>query len=295
MKEQPKHIFTVVLGGWSIMVLWHFFKSFPLIHLSELFANGILLVTLLVFFTAVGKRVLRAFQITFASDAEETVFSFGIGTGVIIFLIIGLATLSILYKALVVLVCTGLAITVYKDARELCIKVYQALSDFSFKGRSKIEVALMLFIGGAIFVTFLAAATPPFFYDALVYHLAVPSKYLLRHGFHYIPHHHFSNFPANLGMLFIVGMSFSGGMLAKLIAWSFAPMTAFAVYAFAKPRWKTPVAITSAVIVLLVPGILILSTLTTVDNGVMFYSFLSFAALISWFTSQHGANVYEIR
>ena len=112
------------------------------------------------------------------------------------------------------------------------------------------------------------------------------AKYLLHHGFRYLPRHHFSNYPSNLNMLFIVGMSFSGGILAKLISWSFAPMTAVSVYAFVKSRWGSRMAISAATIMLLVPGVLILSILTSVDLGVMFYSFLSFFALFNWFGSR---------
>ncbi|MCP4367992.1 MAG: phospholipid carrier-dependent glycosyltransferase, partial [Deltaproteobacteria bacterium] len=42
-------------------------------------------------------------------------------------------------------------------------------------------------------------------------------------------------------------------------------------------------AMASATILFLVPGVLIAAILTTVDSGVMFYSFLSFSALLSWF------------
>ena len=87
-------------------------------------------------------------------------------------------------------------------------------------------------------------------------------------------------------MLFMVGMSFSGGMLAKLLSWSFAPITALAVYGFTKSRWGCRMGLLAAAILFLVPGVLILSTLTSVDLGVMFYSFLSFSALLSWFSSR---------
>ncbi len=68
------------------------------------------------------------------------------------------------------------------------------------------------------------------------------------------------NFPANMGMLFLVGLSFSGGMLAHLLSWIYAPITALLVYAFTKTRWGNSVAITAASIVLFVPGVLIVNS-----------------------------------
>lgn len=285
MKEQTRRRILIALFlGWAIPVLWNYFHNFPFVNLREVLLNGGLLCVLLLFFTALGARILRYFRLSFSSFAEEVSFSFGIGSGCIIFLIIGLCALHILYEVVVVGIVLLLSVFVYQDARSLCLRGYHILRSPSSRTYSSIEIVLLFLMALAGIATFLAAATPPFFYDALVYHLAVPQQYLLAHGFFYMPYHHFSNFPMNLSMLFMVGMSFSGGMLAKLLSWSFAPMTALAVYGFAKSRWEIRTAITSAAILFLVPGVLILSTLTSVDLGVMLYSFLSFSALLSWFT-----------
>lgn len=281
-----KGIVCVLLLGWAILVLWNYFRRFPFINLQEVLLNGVMLCLLLLFFTALGTRILRYFKVSFSSFAEELSFSFGIGSGCIIFFMIVLCALRIVHEIVVIGIVLLLFGFVYQDAKTLCLRGYTLLRSLSSKRWSPIDMVLLFLMGLAGITTFLAAATPPFFYDALVYHLAVPQQYLLAHGFHYMPYHHFSNFPMNLGMLFMVGMSFSGGMLAKLISWSFAPMTAIAVYGFAKSRWGIHSAITSAAILFLVPGVLILSTLTSVDLGVMFYSFLSFSALLSWFTSR---------
>ena len=274
---------TLIFMGWMSFVLWHFFQHFPFINLLEIVLNGSMLLILLLFFTALGKCAFRYTNISFTSYAEECCFSYGLGTSITIFLVIVLAALGVLYEALIVFLVLALYVLVYKDARYLCIKGSQVFSTLSFRRRSGLDIVFMLLMGCAGVVTFLAAATPPFFYDALVYHLAVPHQYLLHHGFQYLPQQHFSNFPANLGMLFIIAMSFSGGMLAQLLSWSFAPLTALVVYAFVKTQWGCHVAITSATIMFLVPGLLIVSTLTGVDSGVMFYSFLCFSALLSWF------------
>ncbi len=287
MQGNVKSVIKVaVFSGWGILVLWYFSRSFPFVNLSEILLNGAMLLILLLFFTALGKRVFRTFHLAFASFTEECCFSCGLGTGITIFLIFGLAASGILYELVIVVLIFTLYAFVYQDARAICMTGYRIGSDFFLRKKSFIEMICLILLGFAGTITFVAAATPPYFYDALVYHLAVPQQYLLKHGFQYMPHHHFSNFPMNLGMLFLVGMSFSGGILAKLISWSFAPLTALAVYGFSKPRWGSRIAILAAVFCFFVPGILILSILTSVDLGVMFYSFLSFSALVSWFSSR---------
>ena len=61
-----------------------------------------MLAILLLFFSALGRRIFRQFKISFTSFSEELSFSFGLGSGIIIFLIVGLATLRILHEIVVV-------------------------------------------------------------------------------------------------------------------------------------------------------------------------------------------------
>lgn len=277
----------VALGViWSIFVLWKFFHNFPLFNVLEVLQNGFLLLVLLIFFTALGKRVLRFFHVSFASFSEEISYSFGLGTGIVIFFLIGLAAIGVLYRIVILLAILFGAGGVYTEMKSLCLRSYHVLVSLSEKKCAFPESFFTILICLAILVTFFAAATPPFFFDALTYHLAVPQKYLQYHGFHFLPHHYYSNFPANMGMLFLVGLSFSGGMLAHLLSWIYAPITALLVYAFTKTRWGNSVAITAASMVLFVPGVLIASILTSVDNAMMFYGFLSFSSLFSWFSTR---------
>ena len=271
-----------LLVSWTLLVLWNYFWSFPLLNLPEILQNGFMLAVLLLFFTALGRRLLRITSINFGSFAEEISLSFGIGTGVVIFLLFILAVVGALYEVVIVGLILVLFALIYSDAKTICLRVYDFLRSFPSQSRALPENFFLFLLALAGSATFFAAATPPFFYDALMYHLAVPQQYLLNHGFQYMPHHHYSNFPMNLGMLFIVGMSFSGGMLAQLLSWSFAPMSALAVYGFAKSRWGRQTALTASTILVFVPGVLVVSTLTSVDLGTMFYSCLGFFALLSW-------------
>ena len=101
MKNQyTRWLKIFLLAGWTIGVLWKFFYSFPLINLFEILLNGAMLLILLVGFTALGRRVFRSMGISFVSFAEECCFSFGVGTGILIFLIFGLAVLGLLYEIL---------------------------------------------------------------------------------------------------------------------------------------------------------------------------------------------------
>ena len=268
---------------WVVFVLASFFHHFPFVHLGEILLNGMMLVILLLFLTAVGRRIFRWQQVGFDSLPEEISFSCGLGSCLSMALIFAGATLGLLYEPLILAGVGVIFIIVYQDARALCRHGWHSLRHAELRTLPTGDLALLALIGVAGSISFLAAATPPFFYDALVYHLAAPHKYLLQHGFHYLPHQHFSNFPANLGMLFILAMSFSKGMLVQLLSWAYTPLTALAVYAFTAARWGRRMALTAAATVFLIPGVLIMSTLASVEGSLMFYAFLSLAALLTWF------------
>lgn len=271
--------------GWGTIVIVYFFRHFPIIHLSLAILNVLVLFLLLFFFTALGKFILKHFRFKWNSFIEESCFSFGIGSGIFVLLIIALAYMKLLFGIIIISLFLILFILVYKDAKYFVIKGYNKLLKFLSSKKPSDEKTFICFIFIAIIITLLAALTPPFFYDALAYHLAVPQKYLANHGFYFLPLNYFSNFPANLGMLFVLPLSLSGGLLTKLLTWAYAPLTTLAVYSFAKSFWRERIGILSAAIFISIPGIMIASTLTSIDLAVTFYSFMSLYSMFCWFKS----------
>jgi hypothetical protein len=282
IKKYQKEIRILLMLGWLLTVLFFFFQGFPISKLPEVFLNGLAGFVLLVFFTALGRYVLKHFKQEWDSFLEEFCFSFGIGSGLVILLIIGLAFAQLLFEVLIVSIILVLFILVYRDARYLCIKAYKKLLKFTVEEKTVEEKIFIFFVGFSIILTLIAALTPPFFYDALSYHLAVPHKYLMHNGFSFLPLNYLSNYPANLGMLFVLAFSFSGDLLAKLISWLYFPLTALTVYSFSKSFFGKRMGIISATVFVFVPGVMILSTLTSIDMAVTFYSFLSLYALLRW-------------
>lgn len=272
-------------GAWSLLVLFYFYRHFPFIHLREVVFDGLLLLFLLLVLTAVGRFVLKRFQPEWHSLEEEVCFSFGIGSATLMGLIFALATVHLLYEPLIVALVLVLALVSYNDAKYFCLSIYQRLKSGGNPLFSLQERILLGLMGIGLGLTFLAAATPPFFFDALSYHLAVPDQYLRHHGFYPMPLHYSSTFTANLGLLFIVALSFSRNLLVQLLTWVYAPLSALALYAFARSLWGRTVALLAATIILFVPSVLILATITSVDVAVIFYSFLALYALFRWFPS----------
>ena len=268
---------------WCIINIIYFYRQFPIIHLPEIILNLFALLIVLLFFLALGKYILRHFHLGWNSFAEELCFSFTAGSGTFILLAIALAYIKLFFEIIIVSLFSIIFILLYKEVKYFITTGYKEFLKFFSIKRTHDERVFIGFTFIVTVLTLLAALTPPFFYDALSYHLAVPQKYLVNHGFYSIPLNYFSNFPANLGMLFALGMSLSGGLLAKLLSWIYAPLTALAVYSFSKSFFRKKVGILSAAILISVPGVMILSTLTSIDLAVSFYSFMSLYSIIYWF------------
>ena len=279
-KKKIKVIFLLI---WSIFVFIYFFRHFPIIHLFEVALNIFTLLLVFLFFLSLGRYVLKHFKTKWNSFAEELCFSYSTGSGIFIFIIIILAYIKLLYEIAVISLFLIIFILIYKEAKHFIITAYNNFSKFLSAKKTYEEKVFISFTFSIIALTLLAALTPPFFYDALSYHLAVPQKYLANHGFTFLTLNYFSNFPANLGMLFTLGLSLSGGLLAKLLSWMYAPLTALAVYSFSQSFWEKRTGILSTAVFISIPGIMILSTLTSIDLAVTFYSFMSLYSLFYWF------------
>jgi hypothetical protein len=74
--------------------------------------------------------------------------------------------------------------------------------------------------------------SPEIFYDALIYHLAVPNYYVIEHGVTEMPYNAFSNLPLTHGMIYMAALSLGGAPLAKLVNYSAYALTAAAAFAF---------------------------------------------------------------
>ena len=61
----------------------------------------------------------------------------------------------------------------------------------------------------------LTAAEPPYFWDALTYHLAVPQAYLRAHGFAYLPYNVYASMPLGGTLFYLLPLSWDGLITAN--------------------------------------------------------------------------------
>jgi 4-amino-4-deoxy-L-arabinose transferase-like glycosyltransferase len=245
----PAWLVWPVAGAWIFFVLKSYYARSPL-NLGYLaamlapgqYAEGLLRVlpghllslaaAAFFFFAcfALGRAALRAEGLSFAGALEEISLSCGAGLGLLAAYVFALSALKLLYlgpvAAFLALAAAGGVYQLRTDplARGEGAGSAGALGPVDLAALGALLLALLLNLAGAL--------GPEIFYDALVYHLAVPNYYVLHHGFAPMPYNFYSNLPFTHGMLYAAGLLLKGSALTKLINYGAGIVTVLAVLAF---------------------------------------------------------------
>ncbi len=121
-------------------------------------------------------------------------------------------------------------------------------------------------------------------YDALEYHLQLPKEYHAAGRISYTPHNVYGNFPANVEMLYLLGMVLTGeemeaGTTAHMIHLSLAVLTVCAAYVGGR-EWSRRGGIIAAVAMGSAGWLVYLSGLAYVENGLLFFGTVAMAAAL---------------
>jgi len=121
-------------------------------------------------------------------------------------------------------------------------------------------------------------------YDALEYHLELPKEYHTAGEIRYTPHNVYGNFPANVEMLYLLGMivradDMDSGTTAHMIHLSFAMLTVFAAYVGGR-EWSRRGGWIAAITMGSAGWLAYLSGLAYVENGMLFFGIVAATAAL---------------
>jgi hypothetical protein len=155
--------------------------------------------------------------------------------------------------------------------------------------RSRPEPLLLgsLLFAGAM--TLVASLSPATAQDALVYHLAVPQRYIEEGGIHYVPESFFAQFPQNVEMLFTLGLLFGGESLAQWYHWMLGVAATLTVAALARAIDRRGSGLLAAAVFGTIPTAALVAGWAYVDLGVVFYASLSTLAFVRWLDGRERA------
>ncbi len=286
--ETPRLSSTTLLFGallWSLVILGFFVESFRSLvggSLDPLFDLALGAGTVYGFGFC-GYRVLRRVggraPLT-APGCEMTLFEVGLGAGVFMLSLFVLGMLGLFETwvawTFVALVFIGNHLEYWKV---LCGR-WRARGALA---GNPIVVVLLIVVGA---MSLMQSLAPPTSHDALVYHLALPVRYIDHGGIHHVPGSVYAQFPQNVEMLFTFGMLLKGPELAKLYHWIFGVLSCVGVAALARHLHGAGSRSVAAASFATVPSVVLLAGWAYVDLVVVFYTLVSLLAFLHFWRTE---------
>ncbi len=134
---------------------------------------------------------------------------------------------------------------------------------------------------------FFLSSTPPYAKDALIYHLAIPKIYLKARRIVEIPGNIYSNFPLNIEMLYLFGLSFSNSIFPKIINFSFNLLLSLLIIMIIKRYASLTYGIIGAIVWNLIPSAFFIATIAYVDLEVTFFILLITFSILLFAETRH--------
>ena len=125
---------------------------------------------------------------------------------------------------------------------------------------------------GSVLVAVLCAFAPPTYYDSLVYHLALPLRYLQEGRIGFVPYNQYAHFPQNMEMIFSWFLAAGSDISAQLFNVLLGAFTGVLLWSMGRReeghRWDLWLYVTA-------PCVLLLSTETYVEMPMAFFTVLA--------------------
>jgi len=284
---------TIILSSLIIFYIISLYltNTMYVIFYSMLFRP--LFLALIIFYSAnsIGHLLFsRIFRDNHTIVIKECLFT-GFGLIFLIYLTIILGALSIYkysqFPIILIIICA----LSYK--RAFCwFKELKSRITLNFR-ISEVCIISLIIISALLHI--INSLSPPIFYDALEYHLAIPEKYLEKGGFHFIQNNVYSNFPFNIEMLYLIGLQTGKEEVPKLINLCFYLLNLFTIYSICH-YLKMPRLI-SLLAVLLFSTFFITNSLTLycyIELGITFFVLLLFYTFLHWTHSRNTSDFVSL-
>lgn len=246
--------------------------------------NLFLAVTIWFVFWTAGDAFIRKMSLQGATAPERVLISGGLGAGIasIAMLVLGLAgywTPAHIRLGFVSVVIFSAVVAIYRGITrgDQADNLQSGIT--AEKGLSYSSIAALILIAAAFTLSLLASAAPETFYDALVYHLALPKLYLLRGQVVPTPHNLYSGFPFGMQMLYGLCLALSNEHLAILLHYSFGCVAAAAAYFWLRRYSSRNAAVTGVLIFSLSPITIASGWQSGVELAVALFASLALLAI----------------
>jgi len=147
------------------------------------------------------------------------------------------------------------------------------------------SVLVIILIINLIYPLFANALVPPYNYDEVAYHLAIPKIFIQQNSINYISFIPYSNWPLETELLFTLGLLFSAEVLAHLITWFAFILVCISLYNFGRKYFNSEVGLLAAVIFSSTPMVTTLAGTGLIELPLTLYMLLAILTFLDWLNS----------
>lgn len=285
-KDNLRKILWVALFVWIIFVYASYLRQGIEVweRGGEVFFRIFLLLIFLLAATGLGRKILKGLKFEAGFCLESSLFSLGIGSGILIYLLVGLGLVGLFNKWAVNILLAGIFFFTYREIGEIVSGTKSRIRDLLSSRWSFLPTVLVFVLLIQFFFNLVGASVLPSSWDGLGQHLVLPREWIRWGRLTYVPYIAIGRWlePLNIAVLYGMALLVRDAMLAKLIHFAFGILTGLGIYALGKRYLSSEIGFLAAAIFYAIPIISYESTTALIDLGFTFYAFLALYALINW-------------
>ncbi len=223
-------------------------------------------------------------------EPEEALWTIPLGMGVLAYGILGLGLLGWFCREAFLLWLVGVLLWTRGMGWGGLEKILPAMRNgWRYLRPRRVVLLYIVLLTGLGTFTFLQALTPPWGYDALMYHLEGPWRFLEQRRLVLLPDIWQANGPFTVQMLFALGLSLGLSIFAKLVHFLYALLLLLATFILGRRYGGGPtVGALAAGILVGMPVFPLWAALAQVDLAWALYELLALYAVFRWHDEAHA-------
>lgn len=245
-----------------------------------------LLVGLLWLGAAVGLRVSSALGLRDPLGLERLLFALALGLGPLAYVALACGLLGLLQPWLLAALMALIAIALRRELGEL-LNAMPAVGCALLATRREISRDPILrltapLVGVLLALLLLMALAPPHGYDALMYHLQGPRRFLELGRLTVLPDVQQANMPFTIDFLYLLSMAFGSDEMPSLLHLTFAVSVALAILSFGQQFLDKRIGWIGGVTFVSTTLMSVYAPVANIDFGLALFDFLAVYAFAHW-------------
>ena len=262
----------IVYAAFFVTLSAFYFLEYPIPGLWSVAWNVLLASGLMVLLAGLGRRLLQwTVPREFADaggNAERWLLSVGAGAVPFSMALLGLGVTGPFNPGAIFFLTVGAAVVA---GPALAAGGREATSEGGAAPAGGVGFLAL----GVFALAFLCAMAPPTYYDSLVYHLALPAKYLQEGRVGFVPYNHYSHFPQNTEMIFGWFLALGTDVAAQFWNVGLAALTGWGLWRWGRSAFLQKNTRFDMVLFLTAPCVVLLSSETYVEVPMAFWTCLA--------------------